>query len=84
MKKWYFIIFMFSLQMVISQEIIGTWHGLLDVGQKLRLDLHIAKNGENYEGKLDSPDQGAKDIPATKVEFRNNNLVFDFKNLSVF
>lgn len=83
MKKWYFIIFMFSLQMVISQEIIGTWHGLLDVGQKLRLDLHIAKNGENYEGKLDSPDQGAKDIPATKVEFSNNTLVFEVKNLGV-
>lgn len=83
MKKWSFLIFIFSLQMVLSQEIIGTWHGLLDVGQKLRLDLHITKNGENYEGKLDSPDQGAKDIPATKVEFSNNLLVFEVKNLGV-
>jgi fermentation-respiration switch protein FrsA (DUF1100 family) len=74
---------MFLFQMVVCQEIIGTWHGLLDVGQKLRLDLHISKNGENYQGKLDSPDQGAKDIPATKVQFSENTLVFEVKNLGV-
>lgn len=83
MKKWTFLIFIFSLQMVLSQEIIGTWHGLLDVGQKLRLDIHISKNGDSFSGKLDSPDQGAKDIPATKVEFSNNTLVFEVKNLGV-
>ena len=83
MKKLCFIIFIFSIQMVISQEIIGTWHGLLDIGQKLRLDIHISKNGDSYSGKLDSPDQGAKDIPATKVEFSNNTLVFEVKNLGV-
>ena len=83
MKKWCFIIFMFSLKIVLAQEIIGTWHGLLDVGQKLRLDIHISKNGDAYSGKLDSPDQGAKDIPATKVEFSNNTLVFEVKNMGV-
>ena len=66
-----------------SQEITGTWHGLIDVGQKLRLDIHISKNGNAYSGKLDSPDQGAKDIPATKVEFSDNKLVFEVKNLGV-
>jgi pimeloyl-ACP methyl ester carboxylesterase len=74
---------MFSLKIVLAQEIIGTWHGLLDVGQKLRLDIHISKNGDAYSGKLDSPDQGAKDIPATKVEFSNNTLVFEVKNMGV-
>ena len=66
-----------------SQEITGTWHGLIDVGQKLRLDIHISKNGNAYSGKLDSPDQGAKDIPASKVEFSDNKLVFEVKNLGV-
>ena len=83
MKKWCFIGFMFSLQMALGQEIIGAWHGLLDVGQKLRLDIHISKNGDSYSGKLDSPDQGAKDIPANKVEFTNNSLVFEVKSLGV-
>ena len=83
MKILFFISFMFLLQMILGQEIIGTWHGLLDVGQKLRLDIHISKNGDSYSGKLDSPDQGAKDIPATKVEFSNNTLVFEVKNLGV-
>ncbi|MBM3451915.1 MAG: alpha/beta hydrolase [Bacteroidetes bacterium] len=83
MKKLCFFSFLFSLQMMLGQDITGTWHGLLDVGQKLRLDLRISKNGEIYEGKLDSPDQGAKDIRATKVEFSNNTLVFEVKNLGI-
>jgi pimeloyl-ACP methyl ester carboxylesterase len=83
MTKYLLISFLFTLPVILSQEAVGTWHGLLDVGQKLRLDIHISKSGDTYNGKLDSPDQGAKDIPATKVEFTNNTLVFEVKNLGV-
>jgi pimeloyl-ACP methyl ester carboxylesterase len=83
MTKYLLISFIFTLPIILSQEVVGTWHGLLDVGQKLRLDIHISKSGDTYSGKLDSPDQGAKDIPATKVEFTNNTLVFEVKNLGV-
>ena len=83
MTKYLLISFLFTLPVILSQEAVGTWHGLLDVGQKLRLDIHISKSGDTYSGKLDSPDQGAKDIPATKVEFTNNTLVFEVKNLGV-
>jgi pimeloyl-ACP methyl ester carboxylesterase len=83
MTKYLLISFLFTLPVILSQEAVGTWHGLLDVGQKLRLDIHISKSGDTYSGKLDSPDQGAKDIPATKVEFTNNKLIFEVKNLGV-
>jgi pimeloyl-ACP methyl ester carboxylesterase len=83
MTKYLLISFIFTLPVILSQEVVGTWHGLLDVGKELRLDIHISKSGDTYSGKLDSPDQGAKDIPATKVEFTNNTLVFEVKNLGV-
>ena len=83
MKNFLILLLILITNLGFSQEIIGTWHGLLDVGQKLRLDIHIAKNGDSYSGKLDSPDQGAKDISATKVEFNDNKLVFEVKNLGV-
>ena len=83
MTKYLLISFIFTLPIILSQEVVGTWHGLLDVGKELRLDIHISKSGDTYSGKLDSPDQGAKDIPATKVEFTNNTLVFEVKNLGV-
>ncbi len=83
MTKYLLISFLFTLPVILSQEVVGTWHGLLDVGKKLRLDIHISKSGDTYSGKLDSPDQGAKDIPATKVEFTNNTLIFEVKNLGV-
>lgn len=83
MTKYLLISFIFTLPVILSQELVGTWHGLLDVGKKLRLDIHISKSGDTYSGKLDSPDQGVKDIPATKVEFTNNTLIFEVKNLGV-
>jgi pimeloyl-ACP methyl ester carboxylesterase len=83
MKISSLIFILFVSTSVWTQEVIGTWHGLLDIGQKLRLDIHISKSASGYSGKLDSPDQGAKDIPATKVEFNNNTLVFEVKNLGV-
>jgi pimeloyl-ACP methyl ester carboxylesterase len=83
MKLLFWIILFWSIGSVYSQNINGTWHGLLDVGKKLRLDIHITQEGSSFSGKLDSPDQGTKDIPATKVEFSNGSLIFEVKNLGV-
>lgn len=47
----------------------GEWKGMLDIkGTKLRIDLRIAKLPEGgFSAALDSPDQGAKGIPANRV-----------------
>ena len=44
-----------------AQSLEGSWQGVLNVGgQQLKLVLHLSKD----KATLDSPDQGAFDIPA--------------------
>ena len=58
-----------------SQEITGQWNGLLKVqGMQLRLVFNISKTATGYTSTMDSPDQGAKDIPTTSTTFENNVL----------
>ncbi|MGZ8844303.1 MAG: alpha/beta fold hydrolase, partial [Pyrinomonadaceae bacterium] len=62
---------------------IGTWEGTLDAGTaKLKLVLHIdaAKDGA-LVGRLDSPDQGATDLPIDSLSVADNTLKFEMKSL---
>src|SRR5205807_5604484 len=66
-----------------SPSVIGTWEGTLDAGTaKLRLVLHIdgAKDGA-LSGRLDSPDQGATDLPIDSLSVAGNTLHFEMKSL---
>ncbi|GHT72399.1 alpha/beta hydrolase [Bacteroidia bacterium] len=57
---------------VLAQDITGQWNGVLKVqGMQLRLVFHITKTDTGYSATLDSPDQGAKDIPTTSANFEN-------------
>ena len=61
----------------------GTWEGTLDVGAaKLKLVLHIEslKNGA-LTGRLDSPDQGATDLPLDSVSLAGGTFRFEMKSL---
>jgi catechol 2,3-dioxygenase-like lactoylglutathione lyase family enzyme len=43
---------------------VEDWEGVLDVGGgRLRLVLHLSGVGDEWRGSLDSPDQGAQDLP---------------------
>jgi pimeloyl-ACP methyl ester carboxylesterase len=67
-----------------SASVIGTWEGTLDVGTaRLRLVLHIdaPKNGV-LVGRLDSPDQGATDLPIDSLSLAGNILKFEMKSLA--
>jgi len=69
---------MASQLLVFGQDITGEWYGALKVqGMQLRLVFHIAKNGTVYSATMDSPDQGAKDIPMSKVTFENPVLTVE-------
>lgn len=58
-----------------AQDITGQWNGLLKVqGMQLRVVFHINKTDTGYNSTMDSPDQGAKGIPATTTTFENSNL----------
>src|SRR5260370_1623614 len=66
-----------------SHSVIGTWEGTLDAGAaKLRLVLHIdgAKDGA-LVARLDSPDQGATDLPIDSLSVAVNTLHFEMKSL---
>lgn len=56
--------------------ITGSWLGKLSVGAvQLRIVFNIEINEEgNYKATMDSPDQGAKDIPMGDVSFINDSL----------
>ncbi|HOT95594.1 MAG TPA: alpha/beta fold hydrolase [bacterium] len=57
-------------------RITGAWQGTLKVmGSELRLVFRIAQSADGtLTALLDSPDQGAKDIPTSKVTFERDSL----------
>ncbi|MCM1078550.1 MAG: alpha/beta hydrolase [Bacteroidales bacterium] len=56
-------------QSACGQEISGSWKGKLSLGMtELNIVFHIQKNGDSTVCKMESPDQGAKDID-TKVDY---------------
>jgi uncharacterized protein len=61
---------------VKPSDIDGAWEGVLDVGQKLRLVLHLTTTKEGLEGTLESPDQGASGLAAT-VKRDGGSLSFE-------
>lgn len=55
-----------------AQDITGTWNGVLEMGEaRLRIVFHIEKTDSGYTATMDSPDQGAKGIEVTSVEYQN-------------
>ena len=61
----------------------GDWTGKLQVpGATLRLVLHVkAAAAGTYTATLDSPDQGAKGIPATRVAWKNDSLQLELGSI---
>ncbi|MBS1811396.1 MAG: alpha/beta fold hydrolase [Acidobacteria bacterium] len=59
------------------------WEGILDVGAaKLKLVLKLAKAADgSYTATLDSPDQGAFDLPIDVVTVKDQTLHFEMKRL---
>jgi fermentation-respiration switch protein FrsA (DUF1100 family) len=62
----------------------GSWLGTLKFsGTELRVVFKISKNPEGkLSATLDSPDQGAKDIPVEEVTFENNHLLLNAKSIN--
>jgi uncharacterized protein len=69
------IAFLFTLLLLShthAQDIAGQWYGVLEVqGTQLRLVFNITKTAGGISATMDSPDQGAKDIPVTAASFEN-------------
>ncbi len=76
MKTFLFtLISFFCFSSLFSQGIIGSWAGELTIsGTKLPLIFNITQNGTDLVTTMDSPMQGAKDMPTDKTTFLNNEL----------
>ena len=60
-----------------ESNLAGNWLATLDVsGIKLRLLLKIQKTAAGYTAKLDSVDQGVKDLPVDSVTLNGNKISF--------
>lgn len=69
---------------VPGKGLVGHWQGALSVspGIALRLVLHIAADAAGtLTATLDSPDQGAKDIPVASVTLANDAVRIDLARL---
>ncbi len=79
MKKNLFIgLFMAITVLAFGQDITGDWNGALKVqGMQLRIVFHITKTDAGYKSTMDSPDQGAKDIPMNKATYEMNKATYD-------
>ena len=67
-----------------AKEIAGDWNGILEVqGMQLTLIFHITETDDGYTATLDSPDQGAKGIPVSKVSFEHPKLEIQVAALGI-
>lgn len=84
MKTKLILMLILLAQIFHAQEITGNWKGELEIqGLKLPIILHITKIEGNLKSTLDSPKQGANDIPVSTTEFENSELKFEVSNLKV-
>ena len=63
----------------VSRPVVeGAWTGTLDaMGTKLRIVFRVAKNPDgSWKTLVDSPDQGAKDIPVSETVIKGDTLIF--------
>jgi len=70
-------------QVTSTPGIEGIWEGKLKVpGTELRIVFKISKNSDGtLTATLDSPDQGATDIPMEEVIFKDNTLRLEVKSV---
>jgi len=84
-KKLLYIILFLSLHTSFyAQEITGTWSGKLEIqSTELTIVFNIFKEQKNYSATMDSPNQGAKNIPVTAIDFKDSILNISIVNIGI-
>jgi len=67
-----------------GNTVAGNWRGTLEVGAvKLRLVFKISQSASgDLTGKMDSLDQGARDIPVNSVTIKDNSLRLEVNSVN--
>lgn len=78
------LIILFAALTLNAQDITGQWNGALTIqGNQLRLVFNVTKTDTGFSSTMDSPDQGAKDIPVTRTTFEDPKITFEVSNLHI-
>ena len=71
-------------QVNTTTALLGSWSGKLNVGpMSLTLVLHLEQADGHVKVSLDSPDQGAKDIPAFKEYLSDDSLAVKVESIGM-
>ena len=75
--------FIFSQANAQDVQLEGIWQGKLQIpGQELRIVFNISKSeNSQYSAKMDSPDQGAKDIPVSDVSLDKREILLNVMSI---
>lgn len=58
-----------------QEPVVGTWSGVLKVkGMELRLVFHVEQEEDGLTATMDSPDQGATEIPVSDVSVAGDSV----------
>ena len=58
-----------------SNQMAGSWHGVLNVGAEIRIVFNLSLNEDlSWNATLDSPDQGAMAIPLGEVSLTEDSI----------
>lgn len=85
-KLFYFVAaLLLDCNIVSSQDLIGTWRGMLNAGgQKLEIIFHFDKGSDGVStAKMDVPAQGAKGIPANLSLLTTDSVSLDIKAINM-
>ncbi|MBI5217785.1 MAG: alpha/beta fold hydrolase [Bacteroidia bacterium] len=88
MKKiaFIFLLFLYCICAFGQQQkrVLGNWLGVIKTNAiELRIVFRITEENGVIFVMMDSPDQGAKDIKVTKIDFRNDTLDLSIKSAGV-
>lgn len=64
------------------QHLVGEWEGKLKIGaSSLRIVFHITDSGSGYVATMDSPDQGARGIPVSRVRIEGKLVELEVSSI---
>ncbi|MEO1031606.1 MAG: S9 family peptidase [Bacteroidota bacterium] len=79
-----FLLFLGALMQTYAQELTGAWEGKLSVqGAEIPLMFNITMEDGTYASTMDSPSQGAMDIPMDVTTFEDNTLTIKFNQAGI-
>ena len=78
------IVFLFIGTVSHAQDISGSWKGTLSVqGMEMPLIFNVSNEDGTLKSTMDSPSQGATDIPMDETTYADNTLTIVFKQAAI-